>query len=140
MRSKKKLWNLILEEIETQSEISIHKAMRKLSFSEEEGDLIFKECLDEELENKDALQFVNERIRFHNNPIKDKVCENCNFWFGREEKFKEMGDCLKISSNDLPANIGCIGKVEDEELGTIIIDGGIITGKKFGCVHFENRM
>jgi len=66
MRTKKTLWKLILEEAETQDEVSIYQAMKKLKFSEEEGDLIFRECLDEESENKDTLQFVNERLKFHN--------------------------------------------------------------------------
>jgi hypothetical protein len=65
-----------------------------------------------------------------------KNCENCKFWFGRDEKFHEMGDCLKISGDDLPADEGCIGKIEMDGK-TFIADGGIITGRNFGCVHFE---
>lgn len=65
-----------------------------------------------------------------------KNCENCQFWFGRQEKFNEMGDCLKISDDNLPADIGCVGKMEIEGQ-TYIADGGIITGKNFGCIHFE---
>lgn len=139
MRNKKTLWKLILEEVEIQPKESIYKAMIKLNFSEEEGDSIFKECLDEEFEEKNKLQFINERLKFHSNISVKKICNNCKFWFGRQEKFNEMGDCLKISDDNLPADVGCIGKIEDEKEGTIVVDGGIITGKNFGCVHFEKE-
>jgi hypothetical protein len=62
-------------------------------------------------------------------------CENCQYWFKRPEH-AVMGDCLKISQDDLPADVGAVGKVETEE-GTVVIPHGMLTGENFGCVHFE---
>lgn len=68
--------------------------------------------------------------------MKEKNCKNCKYWFPREEKFACMGDCRKISQDEIPAALGCVGKIEDEEV-TMILHDGILTGKDFGCIHFE---
>ena len=61
-------------------------------------------------------------------------CKNCKYWFERPEQ-PIMGDCLKISQDDLPMEDGCVGKIE-ENGQTIVIPNGVLTGVNFGCIHF----
>ncbi|MFD2824778.1 hypothetical protein ACFS5M_13935 [Lacinutrix iliipiscaria] len=63
-------------------------------------------------------------------------CKACKYWFDRPEH-EVMGDCLKISQEELTADVGCVGKLEMDGK-TVVIPDGILTGENFGCIHFES--
>lgn len=65
--------------------------------------------------------------------MSDKICQNCRFW-GHYRK----GECDRVGglfSDDPGTSFDVVARVLDDSGLSI----GLVTGPRFGCLHFEAR-
>ena len=64
-RDLETLWSIILEKVENQANPSIYLAILGSDFTEEEGEAVFKDGLDDDTDYNNTLEFINSRIKAH---------------------------------------------------------------------------
>ena len=67
MRNLQTLWIEVLKIVEVQKTQSIYVALITGEFTEEEGEAIFKDALDDDTDYLNTLEFVNSRLKYHRN-------------------------------------------------------------------------
>jgi len=65
MRNLLTLWEIILENCETKKNPSIYQAIMESDFTEEEGESVFKDAINDDSDYNNTLNFINSRVKYH---------------------------------------------------------------------------